>query len=254
MPRYHPLHDLAPRDVVSRAIVEEQKTGSVYLDIRERGKEYLSTRFSGIYRECEKRGFRMDEDLIPVSPAAHYMCGGIRVNTRGEISIPGLLAFGESSCNGVHGANRLASNSTLECMTFTHFATERLESSESDFPSISNLLEQGKPRLREPRRGYIQNLMWKSFGIIRTQESMEDSESQLKGVKQEIESDFIQHKTREVIEELNLATVGLLLAKSARTRKESRGTHKIEDIPHRDDENWLKHVDIKNEKVSLVKH
>ena len=96
MPGYHPLHDLAPRDVVSRAIVSEQKKGPVYIDIRERGESYLTSRFPGIYAECLKRGFRMEEDQIPVSPAAHYMCGGIKVNEYGETSIPGLLAFGET--------------------------------------------------------------------------------------------------------------------------------------------------------------
>lgn len=254
MPRYHPLHDLAPRDVVSRAVVNEQKNGPVYIDIREMGKPYLSTRFSGIYAECQKRGFKMDEDLLPVSPAAHYMCGGIKVNLQGETTITGLLAFGETSCSGVHGANRLASNSTLECMVFPHYATEKLESSETDFPSITIISKQDKERPYKSYRGRVQKLMWSSFGIVRNQESMERSENLLKEIIQEIESDFMVHKSRGLIEELNIATVGLLLAKSASTRKESRGTHKLEEIPHRDDQNWLKHIEIKKNKVTLVDH
>jgi L-aspartate oxidase len=254
MPRYHPLHDLAPRDVVSRAIVSEQKHGQVYIDIRERGKQYLSTRFAGIYTECQKRGFKMDEDLLPVSPAAHYMCGGVKVNLRGETSINGLLAFGESSCTGVHGANRLASNSTLECMAFTHYATDELESSAVDFPEIKSAEPQDAAPSYMQRRRNLQSIMWNSFGIIRTEDSMERSEASLVNIQQEIESVFKTHKSRDVIEELNIATVGLLLAKSARTRKESRGTHKLEEIPFRDDQNWLKHIEIKKNKVTLVDH
>jgi L-aspartate oxidase len=254
MPRYHSLHDLAPRDVVSRAIVSEQKTGQVYIDIRERGEHYLSTRFAGIYKECEKRGFKMDEDLLPVSPAAHYMCGGIKVSQRGETSLKGLLAFGETSCSGVHGANRLASNSTLECMTFTHYATENLDSSDSDFPTVSPFSGADEGICHQSRRAFVQDLMWESFGIVRNQDSMGRSEALLKVIEQEIISDFKAHKSRELIEEMNIATVGLLLAKTARIRNESRGTHKIEETPFRDDQNWLKHIEIKKNKVTLVDH
>ena len=122
MTRYHPLLDLAPRDVVSRAIVVEQKKGPVYIDIRDQGKEFLTTRFAGIYAACIERGIKMDEDLIPVSPAAHYFCGGVKTNEYGETNISGLLVIGESACTGVHGANRMASNSLLECLVFSDMA------------------------------------------------------------------------------------------------------------------------------------
>jgi L-aspartate oxidase len=184
MPWYHALLDLAPRDVVSRAIVEEQRKGPVYVDIRERGKTYLTSRFPGIYKECLERGFRMEADLIPVSPAAHYMCGGIKVNEYGETSIKGLLAFGETACSGVHGANRLASNSTLECMTFPHIAMERIVDSSEVFPSekvIEHLtLESNTVSLRVQ----LQEIMWDNYGIIRKQGSMREAELLLNGINE----------------------------------------------------------------------
>lgn len=176
------------------------------------------------------------------------------MNECGETSINGLLAFGETSCTGVHGANRLASNSTLECMTFTHYAAEKLKSSDADFPTCHRLGRQENTQNVGSRRKFIQDLMWGSFGIVRKQDSMERIEVLLNEIKQNIEADFAIHKSRELIEELNIVTVGLLLAKAARTRKESRGTHKLEAIPHRDDQNWLKHIEIKENKVTLVDH
>lgn len=254
MPRYHPLHDLAPRDVVSRAIVEEKKKGLVYIDIRERGEEYLTSRFPGIYKECLERGFRMEADLLPVSPAAHYMCGGIKVNQYGETSIQGLLAFGETSCSGVHGANRLASNSMLECMTFPHMAAERIQEGSEIFavkkvikqtPSGSNIIS---------LRTQLQELMWDNYGIIRKLGSMESAEQMLMGIKERTEHNFHQSITRETIEDRNLSTIALLVAKAAYLRRESRGTHKLEDHPIRDDENWLKHIEFRENDVVLEDH
>lgn len=253
MPSYHKLKDLAPRDVVSRAIVSEQRNGQVYIDIRHRGKEYLTKRFPGIYGECLERGIKMDEDLIPVSPAAHYMCGGIKVNEYGETSIPNLLAFGECACTGVHGANRLASNSTLECMAFTHLASERITESDSGFPEYH---VKGKSRLVNSSievRGHIQNIMWGAYGIIRTLDEMENYLHVLKKILDETETtkEQLHHSA---IEDRNLATVAVLVAKSAVTRLESRGTHKLDEYPDRDDINWQKHIEIKEEKVTLVDH
>ena len=254
MSMYHELKDLAPRDVVSRAIVNEQRKGQVYIDIRERGIEYLSHRFPGIYAECLERGIKMDKDLIPVSPAAHYMCGGVKVNEYGETSIKGLLAFGETGCSGVHGANRLASNSTLECMAFTHLASERIPESDSKFPVY---IVTGKNKPSNPSkevRGHIQNIMWGAFGIIRKLDEMENYLHVLEKTLEETNLNPINQIHHSSVEDRNLAALAMLVAKSAVTRLESRGTHKLDEYPKRDDQNWLKHIEIKEEKVTLVDH
>ncbi len=254
MTRYHPLQDLAPRDVVSRAIVEEQKKGQVYIDIRERGKDYLTERFPGIYAECEKRGIKMDEDLIPVSPAAHYFCGGVKTNHYGETNIPGLLVFGESSCTGVHGANRLASNSTLECMVFSDLASRRITKDCDEFPEQTILDKFSSSNASDDYREIIQNIMWKNVGINRKVPDLMKAQTQL---------DKIYHKTIEKLEKetslsnietRNLACVARLIARAAHIRLESRGTHMLNEYPVRDDENWLKHIEFKKENVILVDH
>ena len=196
----------------------------------------------------------MEEDQIPVSPAAHYMCGGIKVNEYGETSIPGLLAFGETACSGVHGANRLASNSTLECLAFTHLAVENIEYSGSEFPEyVSNKKQVSQYNDSNLFVG-VQNEMWNSFGIERDYGKMCDSAKVLQSIKSNLEHNFKGNLFGVKIEALNLVTVGLLLARSAIARRESRGTHKLRDLPYRDDENWLKHVEIKEENVILVDH
>ncbi len=254
MTRYHALKDLAPRDIVSRAIVNEQRNGQIYIDIRERGKEYLTSRFPGIYAECLERGIRMDMDLIPVSPAAHYMCGGVKVNEYGETSIKGLLAFGETGCSGVHGANRLASNSTLECMAFTHLASERILLSDSEFPVYTVTGKNNPIDPSEEGRGHIQNIMWGAFGIIRKLDEMENYLQVLKKTLEITCSEPIENLHHFSVEERNLTAVATLVAKSAVTRLESRGTHKLDEFPNRDDQNWLKHIEIKEGKVTLVDH
>jgi len=254
MLRYHPLHDLAPRDVVSRAIVEEQKKGPVYIDIRDMGEKYLTLRFPGIYKECLERGFRMDTDLIPVSPAAHYMCGGIKVNEYGETSVTGLLAFGETSCSGVHGANRLASNSTLECMTFPHIAVEGIVESSEDFPS-EKVNRQIAPGLSTvSMRAQLQEIMWTNYGIIRKMGAMREAELLIRVINERTGYNLCQSMTRETIEDRNLSNVALLVARAAQIRRESRGTHKLEEYPFRDDENWLKHIEFKENDVTLADH
>ena len=112
------ISELAPRDILTRAIVKEQKNGEVYLDIRHRGEKFIKKRFPNIYRELKKRGFNLAKEKIPVTPAAHYSCGGIKVDSYGRTNIKNLFAFGEVACTGVHGANRLASNSLLEAVVF----------------------------------------------------------------------------------------------------------------------------------------
>ncbi len=253
MPRYHPMLDLAPRDVVTRAIVEEQRLGQVYLDIRHRGRKYLEGRFPTIYSECLKHGIRMESDLIPISPAAHYTCGGIQVNLGGETNIPGLLAVGECTCTGVHGANRLASNSTLECLTFSAFATAKLH--EDGVPSGESSVAEAEKITRDETdasslRAKLQGLMWDKAGIIRSEEKLREANEGL----EELEASRPEALSRDAVELRNLLDASRLVVNSAYTRRESRGTHYMEDHPNRDDANWLKHVVIRGETITLEAH
>ncbi len=194
----------------------------------------------------------MEADLIPVSPAAHYMCGGIKVNEYGETSLKGLLAFGEASCSGVHGANRLASNSTLECMTFAHIAAERIVESCEVFPAEKVIKQITMESSVVSLRAQLQEIMWDNYGIIRKQGSMREAEMLLRGINKRTEYNLGHSITRETIEDRNLSTVALLVARAAQIRHESRGTHKLEEYPFRDDENWLKHIEFKENDMTLA--
>jgi L-aspartate oxidase len=251
MPRYSPLLDLAPRDLVTRAILEEQKRGQVYIDIRHRGREYLEGRFPAIYAECSKHGIHMDRDLIPVSPAAHYTCGGIRVNTSGETSIPGLLAIGECTCTGIHGANRLASNSTLECLTYSAFAAAKMhEETPAGESSVTTVYKVIPTALDPTLRRQLQELMWEKAGIIRSEQKLREANEGL----EELEPHRPEPRSRDAIELRNLLDASRLVVNSAYTRRESRGTHYMEDHPNRDDQKWLQHVTIVGEMIKLEPH
>jgi len=251
IPRYSPLLDLASRDVVTRAILEEQKRGQVYLDIRHRGRDYLENRFPAIYAECLKHGIRMDRDLIPVSPAAHYTCGGIKVNLSGETSIPGLLAIGECTCTGIHGANRLASNSTLECLTFSAFAAVKIHGDTPDGESSITAVDKVTPAAPDPAlRRQLQELMWEKAGIIRSEEKLREANEGL----EELEARRPEATSRDTIELRNLLDASRLVVNSAYTRRESRGTHYMEDHPNRDDQHWLQHVTIQRELIKIEPH
>ncbi len=250
MPRYHPMQDLAPRDVVSRAIVEEQKKGPVYIDIKERGKEFLSMRFAGIYKACLERGIRMDENLIPVSPAAHYFCGGVKTNHYGETSLDGLLVIGESACTGVHGANRMASNSLLECLVFSDMAVSKI-SEAGEFIEPVNVGQASQFDDSNKYREQIQDTMWEHVGIHRDIEDLQRAKEKLDKIYAETLDAEISVQN---IEARNLACVARLVARAAGIRRESRGTHMLSDYPVRDDEHWLRHIEFNREKVILVDH
>jgi len=258
MPRYHALMDLAPRDVVSRAIVEEQRKGQVYIDIRHRGEVYLRERFPGIYDECMRRGISMAEDLIPVSPAAHYLCGGVKTNEYGETSIPCLLALGECACSGVHGANRLASNSTLECLAFSGLAFENLrppfhwhgQSVEGDEKDVKLVQSTRAKHLKAE----LQDVMWTLVGIIRSIEGLEEVIERLGSIEGEAEALLERGLSVDRIELRNMASVAKLVAQAAYIRRESRGTHKLEPYAFKDDENWLKHIVFRRGEHRIEKH
>jgi len=239
MENIHPLKDLAPRDIVARAIDEElKKSGQecVYLDITFKGKDFLLKRFPHIYEQCLKEGIDISKEPIPVVPAAHYLCGGILSDTNGRTSIGNLYVSGESACTGVHGANRLASNSLLEGIVFSHNAF--LDSSEkikdikdSDIPKYPEWNKEGTFDLEEwvliqHNLLDVKRVMWDYVGIIRTDMRLERAYKRILMLADEIHN-YFQKSTvsSHLIELRNLATVAKLIIKSARTRKDSVGLH-----------------------------
>lgn len=250
MPEYHSLNELAPRDVVSRAIFEEmRRTGSdhVFLDIMFKGKEYLENRFPNIYRTCLSYGIDMSKDMIPVAPAEHYCMGGIRADVHGRTNINGFYTCGETACNGIHGANRLASNSLLEGLVFGRMiglqVEERLACKGRSivFTDVANITS------REPidfdKKAMVtevQKEMTKNVGIVRNREGLTAALDKLS-----LDMSKIQDMKNETIEDYelqNIVMLSKLVVESALEREESRGAHFRSDFDKTDDENWKKHI------------
>ncbi|UCD45954.1 MAG: L-aspartate oxidase [Candidatus Bathyarchaeota archaeon] len=252
----HRLGDLAPRDIVSRAMVEEQKRGQVYLDVRHKGEPFLRRRFPTIYQRCAEEGYSMVRDLIPVSPAAHYLCGGIKVNEYGETSIPGLLAFGECSCTGIHGANRMASNSMLECLVFTSLAFEKIRPHEGsvDLSPMEREVQIVDTPEAHVLRSHLQDVMWDSTGINRSVAGLKQVIVELREIEERAESLLSRGMNTDLIELHSMVAVARLITRAALTRRESRGTHYLADHPRRDDENWLKHIVFKGNRIKVEDH
>lgn len=255
MPDYHELNELAPRDVVSRAIFEEMnKTGAdyVYLDITFKDKEYLENRFPNIYRTCFNYGIDISRDYIPVAPAEHYCMGGIKADVRGRTCIPGFYACGEAACNGIHGANRLASNSLLEGLVFGNIIgqeiTEYLKDKISERPALS-IVNKGfrvpKHIDNEAIRQQVQGIMTKHVGIIRNREGLELAKEKIMSLYKEIK-DKENNSTKD-FEVQNLILVSALVIQSAIEREESRGAHYRTDFNKTDDSNWKRNI-IKSKK------
>ncbi len=257
MEKYHPLKDLAFRDVVARAIDTEMKrTGDdcVYLDITHRDADFLKQRFPNIYKKCLSLGIDITKDPIPVVPAAHYMCGGIVTDIWGRTSIENLYAIGECACTGLHGANRLASNSLLEAAVFSHRAAVHCSENlprwqKRPYPHVPEVTietsagngSQSEMILISHNWDVIRRLMWNYVGIVRTDKRLNLAGLHIAQVRMEIKEHLPHIPLHpDLVELQNLALVAELIVRCAITRKESRGLHYNVDHPQKDDLHWRK--------------
>ncbi|MEW6724269.1 MAG: L-aspartate oxidase [Bacillota bacterium] len=245
---YDPRAELAPRDVVARAIVDQmRRTGSphVWLDATVIGPR-VAERFPKIYRTCLNLGIDLARQPIPVAPAAHYFTGGIRTDTYGRTTLPGLYACGEAACAGVHGANRLASNSLLEGLVFgkriAEAMVEEARGVEEEYLKglrVSASFPRTAARLDSGDRRRIQEIMWDHVGLVREAGELQLAGTLLGRLGQKVGGHL---DSVEQWETANLAILGRLVARAALARRESRGGHYRSDFPKRDDEGWLIHL------------
>lgn len=243
MKKYDPRGSLAPRDIVARSIDSEMKrTGDdcMFLDIRKKGEKYLKERFPNIYAKCLSFGIDMAKDLIPIVPAAHYTCGGIQATIDGVTSIPGLSAVGECASTGLHGANRLASNSLMEALVCARLTAARLGPHPEKFtkpieiPSwrIGQAVPSDEAVLVSHMWDEIRRLMWDYVGIVRTNKRLQRAAHRIKTLRKEIRDYYFRYLvTPDTLELRNLAVCAELIVKSAMKRKESRGLHFTLDYP-----------------------
>lgn len=233
MPEIHPLAELAPRDVVARAIFEKQATSDVFIDLRHKSKEFLLKRFPKISAELKKRGFDIAKDLLPVTPASHFICGGIATDIYGRTSIKNLFAYGEVAATGVHGANRLASNSLLEGLVFSTQIAKCFDELPK-LPVITSEAKQSQKRkialsLSVPRndvtkiKQQIKQIMWEYVGILRTAKGLQIASKKLNKLQSEFKK--IQGINPGILEMQNMLTASIKITQAAQNRQESLGTH-----------------------------
>lgn len=250
MVRYHPKKELAPRDVVARAIAAEMaKDGSdhVWLDLGAMSPELIESRFPTILAFCRQHGLNPPADLLPVAPAAHYFIGGARTDLWGRTSVSGLYAVGEAASTGVHGANRLASNSLLEAVVFGRRAAEAIAREAATDPGTLGEIPARYPAPEAPTldvpalREAFQAEMWQDAGLLRTGEGLARALSAIQAWRVPVEEAALASTDRSLHELRNLLQVGELVATAALWREESRGTHFRTDFAAKDDSRWLKH-------------
>ena len=245
MAKYDSREELAPRDIVARAIDHEMKAGGydcVYLDITMKSKTFLQTHFPNIYSKCLEFGINISSDPIPVVPAAHYTCGGVEIDLNGRTNLPGLYCIGESAHTGLHGANRLASNSLLECIVFADAASKHI----IDHPIQSDISAAQIPlwdesQVTDPNEMIVvshnwdelRRFMWDYVGIVRTEKRLKRALRRVAMLAEEVQEFYSQFKvSRDLIELRNLVQVAELIVLCALSRQESRGLHFMLDYPH----------------------
>ena len=260
MPKYHELAELAPRDVVARAIAHElelvgRPDAAVYLDLTHLDADRVRMRFPTIYATCMQYNFDIATELVPIRPAAHYAMGGVRTDLDGKTSVPGLYAAGEVACTGVHGANRLASNSLLEGLVYGARAACAMREESRAAPShhaaaapVGGTHSNGNAAETEKFIAKVQSLMWQYVGVVRDGKGLRQVVSELTALQQRVPSSG----DRRAHEAANILETGLLIARSALAREESRGAHYRLDDPLKNDAKFRKHSIVSGEQIRFA--
>src|ERR1700688_356590 len=259
MAKYHPLAEKAPGDVVARAIMHEMEVSRardpfVYLDLTHLNAGRVQKRFPRIYATCMSHNIDITEDVVPVRPAAYCAIGGVRTNLEGKTSLAGLYAAGEVAASGVHGANRFPSNSLLEALVYGARAGKTMREELNDVRKVKKIEKKAASQNgpvdagMEELIGQIQDVAWKNVGIVRTRVGMQEAINVLEGLSQRV----ARPRTRRAHEAANLYLAGLLVARSALAREESRGAHYRIDYPGHDDKKFLRHSVVKSASLKFV--
>jgi len=257
MHKFDSREELAPRDIVAKAIDYEMKrTGSeyVHLDITHKSKQFIIKHFPNIYNRCKKFDIDITREPIPVVPAAHYTCGGIMTNIHAQTDIQNLYAIGETAFTGLHGATRMASNSLLECIVFAQSAADDIVSKLSTTPAIKKVQNWDESRVTGSEEAVLvshnwdelRRVMWDYVGIVRSNKRLMQARQRIDMLTREVDDYYRQYKiNNDLIELRNLVQVADLIIQSAMLRKESRGLHYNLDYPYKDDKLYKKDTILK---------